>query len=106
MAKKNDPFERFRNLTLGSGNSLSDAISGVARRDESHEEHEEAVNIASSPTPVQPKVSKNATRKLVSFHLDKAVYLKLGMLKVEMGTTYDDLYNEAVNDLLAKYGKM
>lgn len=103
MAKKNDPFERFRNLTLGSDNSLSDAISGAARRDESHEE---AVNIASSPAPVQPKVSKNATRKLVSFHLDKAVYLKLGMLKVEMGTTYDDLYNEAVNDLLAKYGKM
>lgn len=106
MAKKNDPFERFRNLTLGSDTSLSDAISGAARRDESHEEHEEAVPIPSSPTPVQPKASKNANRKLVSFHLDKAVYLKLGMLKVEMGTTYDDLYNEAVNDLLAKYGKM
>lgn len=106
MAKKNDPFERFRNLTLGSDTSLSDAISGAARRDESHEEHEEAVPIPSSPTPVQPKASKNANRKLVSFHLDKTVYLKLGMLKVEMGTTYDDLYNEAVNDLLAKYGKM
>lgn len=106
MAKKNDPFERFRNLTLGSDTSLSDAISGAARRDEGHEEHEEAVPIPSSPTPVQPKASKNANRKLVSFHLDKAVYLKLGMLKVEMGTTYDDLYNEAVNDLLAKYGKM
>ena len=30
---------------------------------------------------------------------------KLGQLKFEMGTKYDDLYNEAIRDLLGKYGK-
>jgi len=102
MAKKSDPFDKFREATLGSGNSLRGALSNATR---------EAVppqRTAEVPAPAAPaqKVSKNANRKLVSFHIDKAVFLKLGQLKFETGAKYDDLYNEAINDLLKKYGRL
>ncbi|MBQ9174094.1 MAG: hypothetical protein IJ161_10240 [Bacteroidales bacterium] len=95
MAKKIDPFEKFRTATLSSGNALSGALHGAA--DESR--------TASSPLPSR-KESKNANRKMVSFHIDQEVFRKLGQLKFEMGTKYDDLYNEAITDLLIKYGKL
>ena len=99
MAKKTDPFEKFREATLGGGSALSGALSDTgARRPE---------RPAVTPLPSSPaKVSKNANRKLVSFNIDKNTFLKLGQLKFEMGTKYDELYNEAVIDLLKKYGKI
>lgn len=98
MAKKNDPFDKFRQATLGNGNPLSSALSGAGISSRPREE----VSALPSPTP---KVSKNADRKLVSFHVDKTVFHKLGLLKFERGVKYDDLYNEALEDLLSKYGK-
>lgn len=97
MAKKTDPFDKFREATLGSGKSLSGALSGAAAISATPESE-------ASPTPA--KVSKNADRKLVSFHIDKGLFLKLGQLKFELGCKYDDLYNEAIENLLQKYGKL
>lgn len=101
MAKKSDPFEKFREATLGSSGSLSGALSSAAAARPAAK---------SEPTPqvaVTPsKVSKNANRKLVSFHIDNATFLKLGQLKFETGTKYDELYNEAIVDLLKKYHKL
>ena len=98
MAKKSDPFDKFREATLG-GSSLSSALSGA------NPGHSEEPSPA-VPLPSPAKKSKNANRKLVSFHIDGDVFLKLGQLKFEMGTKYDELYNEAVRDLLVKYGKL
>lgn len=100
MAKKTDPFDKFRQATLGGDNALSGALSGGAVQREARS--------ADSPLPssAPQKKSKNANRKLVSFHVDKDAFLKLGQLKFEMGAKYDDLYNEAIADLLVKYGKM
>ena len=99
MAKKIDPFEKFREATLGGGKALSSALSGPDTPRETRPE--------SSPLPSPaPKVSKNATRKLVSFHIDEDIFRKLGQLKFELGKKYDELYNEAVRDLLVKYGRL
>ena len=95
MAKKTDPFEKFREATLG-GSPLSSAINGNSPT---------AARPDSTPLPSPVKKSKNEDRKLVSFHIDKQVFHSLGQLKFERGVKYDDLYNEAVSDLLAKYGK-
>ena len=100
MAKKTDPFDKFRQATLGGDKALSGALSGaVAPRED------RSAN-SPLPSPTATKQSKNANRKIVSFHIDSDVFLKLGQLKFEMGTKYDDLYNEAVRDLLVKYGKL
>lgn len=99
MAKKIDPFDKFREATLGGGSPLSGALQGAAIKGAERKAEE-------APLPSPAKKSKNADRKLVSFHIENAVFLKLGQLKFEMGTKYDDLYNEAVRDLLVKYGKL
>ena len=101
MAKKSDPFEKFREATLGSSGTLSGALSNASsRRAAPKAEPAPQVEVASA------KVSKNANRKLVSFHIDNAMFLKLGQLKFETGAKYDELYNEAVVDLLKKYHKL
>ena len=100
MAKKTDPFDKFREATLGGGSPLSGALQGATIRNTERVREE-----APLPSPAAKK-SKNANRKLVSFHIDNDIFLKLGQLKFEMGTKYDDLYNEAVRDLLVKYGKL
>ena len=112
MAKK-DPFDTFRQVTLsGNTNPLKDAL------------HSEREPIESDPrVPIRPetnvtpsfstdtipapqqKVSKNAERELVSFHIDKKLKRALGFVKFETGKSYGDLYTEAVEDLLKKYGK-
>ena len=99
MAKKTDPFDKFREATLGGGNPLSGALQGTSIKSS-------GTTPDPAPLPSPAKVSKNADRKLVSFHIASDVFLKLGQLKFEMGTKYDDLYNEAVRDLLVKYGKL
>ena len=99
MAKKSDPFEKFKEATLGSSGTLSGALGNAASpRPVAKPSKEEQV--------VQAKVSKNANRRLVSFHIDNAMFLRLGQLKFETGTKYDELYNEAVVDLLKKYHKL
>jgi hypothetical protein len=99
MAKKTDPFDKFREATLGGGSPLSGALKAATARNPERLPEE-------TPLPSPVKVSKNANRRLVSFHIDTEVFLKLGQLKFEMGTKYDDLYNEAIRDLLVKYGKL
>ena len=99
MAKKTDPFDKFREATLGGGNPLSGALQGKSIKSPGS-----TPDSASLTKPA--KVSKNANRKLVSFHIDHDIFLQLGRLKFEMGTKYDDLYNEAVKDLLVKYGRL
>ena len=99
MAKKSDPFDKFREATLGSSGTLSGALSSAASRPAPAVTREE-------PAVVAQKISKNANRKLVSFHIDNAVFLKLGQLKFETGSKYDELYNEAIVDLLKKYHKL
>ena len=100
MAKKTDPFDKFREATLGGDKALSGALGSAAAP--------KGERSAVSPLPftAAQKQSKNANRRLVSFHIDSDVFLKLGQLKFEMGTKYDELYNEAVRDLLVKYGKL
>ena len=101
MAKKTDPFDKFRDATLGGGNSFSGALSAATTPRPSREE--KPVVKAETATA---KVSKNANRKLVSFHIDQATFIKLGQLKFETGTKYDELYNEAIVDLLKKYHRL
>ena len=98
MAKKNDPFDKFREATLGSGNTLGAALSGAATPEPAVQEP--------SPAAPKPKQSKNANRTLKSFHIDNDLFRKLGQLKFEMGVSYDELYNEGIRDLLVKYGKL
>lgn len=109
MAKKTDPFEKFRNATFGDGNSLSGALSGGTHKEEVDTplpSSAPAAHQVITPVATPAKVSKNATRKMVSFHVDAEIFRRLGQLKFEMGTKYDDLYNEAIRDLLVKYGKL
>ena len=103
MAKKTDPFDKFREATLGGGNPLSGALQGAIARSSERKADESPLP---SPAPSPEKKSKNADRKLVSFHIDKQVFHSLGQLKFERGVKYDELYNEAVKDLLVKYGKI
>ena len=112
MAKK-DPFESFREATLGGANPLKDAIS----HDRTPIDNDPRVpvrnntQVAGSVQPaetvsVQQKPSKNADRELVSFHIDKQLKRKLGFVKFDTGKSYGDLYCEAVEDLLKKYGQL
>lgn len=110
MAKKIDPFEKFKEVTLGSSPSLSNAINvkkeTVALEPEPAKP--EPVTVP-APTPVTSttieKQGKNVTRELVSFHIPKDMKKKLGLLKYELDRPFGDLYCEAVEDLLTKYGK-
>jgi len=110
MAKKIDPFEKFKEVTLGSSPSLSNAIN--VKKDTVALEPDQA---KSEPAQVQPaapvavsipeKQGKNVTRELVSFHIPKDMKKKLGLLKYELDRPFGDLYCEAVEDLLKKYNK-
>ena len=102
MAKKIDPFEKFRDATLGAGSALSGALSGaLGKSEEPKETHQ-----VRGDNLVPAKKSKNADRRLVSFHIDNATFIKLGQLKFDTGTKYDELYNEAIVDLLKKYHRI
>lgn len=112
MAKKIDQFDKFREATLGRSSELSNAIYS---RVQTEEEKSPSPADSYSPTPASAsnsvqvpvaKVSKNATRELVSFHLDKETKKLLGLLKYESDRSFGDLYIEAIEDLLRKYGKL
>ena len=98
MAKKTDPFDKFREATLGGGNTLGAALSG--------NDTQVRESTVPSPEAAKPKKSKNADRTLKSFHVDNQLFRKLGQFKYETGRSYDQLYNEAIKDLLEKYGKL
>lgn len=109
MAKKIDPFEKFKEVTLGSSPSLSSAIN-VKKETVALEPEPAKVEPSPSPAPVTvapvvEKQGKNVTRELVSFHIPKDMKRKLGLLKYELDRPFGDLYCEAVEDLLRKYGK-
>ena len=107
MAKSTDPFEKFRSATLGTGSSLSDALSKTLREEPFKATPEIVETPLPSPThtPVTGKVSKNANREYFGFHIDKDIKKKLEHLKVEYDLSFNDLLTEAINDLLVKYGK-
>ena len=113
MAKK-DPFEKFRQATLG-GETESPLKAALSQEPKAAEPVDTRVPVRpASPVaaPVQApaaqpeKVSKNEKRELVSFHLEKELKRLLGYIKFDTGKSYNDLYCEAVEDLLKKYGKL
>ena len=113
MAKK-DPFEKFRQATLG-GETESPLKAALSQEPKAAEPVDTRVPVrpaAHVAAPVQApaaqseKVSKNEKRELVSFHLEKELKKLLGYIKFDTGKSYNDLYCEAVEDLLKKYGKL
>ena len=113
MAKK-DPFEKFRQATLG-GETESPLKAALTQESKAVEPEDNRVPVrpaAAETVPVQTpatpseKTSKNDTRELVSFHIEKEFKRLLGYIKFDTGKSYGDLYCEAVEDLLRKYGKL
>ena len=115
MAKK-DPFEKFRQATLG-GVTESPLKAALTQEPKAEQPVDTRVPVRPNAAPVaaepvqapvaQPeKVSKNNTRELVSFHLEREKKRLLGYIKFDTGKSYGDLYCEAVEDLLRKYGKL
>ena len=112
MAKK-DPFEKFRQATLG-GEADSPLKAALTQEPKAVQPVDTRVPVrpTAPAAPVQEpvaqpeKVSKNNSRELVSFHLDKVLKRLLGYIKFDTGKSYGDLYCEAVEDLLRKYGKL
>ena len=110
MAKK-DPFERFREATLGgqTNSPLKDALAKETPATPVVDTRVPVRNVTPAPVPAEPaaeKVSKNSSRELVSFHIDKEMKRLLGYIKFDTGKSYGDLYCEAVEGLLKKYGKL
>lgn len=120
MAKKVDQFEKFRAATLGRPSELSSVIQS-SQSDNKNTEVEVVTPFATLVEPIQStqeslqlqnstveiqngKVSKNADRELVSFHIAKDRKKKLGLLKYQQERSFGELYSEAIDDLLKKYG--
>ena len=96
MAKKNS-FDKFRETALSSGASpLRDAAAAAV---------DTRVPVRPEPTPAAKK-SKNADCVMISFNMEKQSKNLLAYVKLETGKSYNDLYNEAIEDLLRKYGKL
>ena len=112
MAKK-DPFEKFRQATLG-GETESPLKAALTQEPKTVQPVDTRVPVRPSavsepalvPVAQPEKVSKNNTRELVSFHIEKEMKRLLGYIKFDTGKSYGDLYCEAVEDLLRKYGKL
>ena len=94
MAKK-DPFEKFRQATLG-GQTESPLKAALAQEPKAEQPVDTRVPVRPTTAPVaaepvqtpvaQPeKVSKNNTRELVSFHLEKELKRLLGYIKFDTG---------------------
>ena len=120
MAKKVDQFEKFRAATLGRPSELSsviqssqtdgrntEVVDNVTPSDNQVEaiRPEESLQITNTTVEISSgKVSKNADRELVSFHIAKDRKKKLGLLKYQQERSFGELYSEAIDDLLKKYG--
>lgn len=108
MAKK-DPFEKFREATLG-GKTNSPLKAALEKESQAAVVEDTRVPVRPTAAPVAPapveKVGKNSARELVSFHIEKEMKRLLGYIKFDTGKSYNDLYCEAVEDLLKKYGKL
>lgn len=119
MAKKVDQFEKFRAATLGRPSELSSVIQSsqtdgrntevdnVTPSDNQVEAilPQESLQITNTTVEISSgKVSKNADRELVSFHIAKDRKKKLGLLKYQQERSFGELYSEAIDDLLKKYG--
>lgn len=119
MAKKVDQFEKFRAATLGRPSELSSVIQSsqtdgrntevdnVTPSDNQVEaiRPQESLQITNTTVEISSgKVSKNADRELVSFHIAKDRKKKLGLLKYQQERSFGELYSEAIDDLLKKYG--
>ena len=129
MAKGKDPFETFKQATL-SGPSLSDAIrveaAPAAQQEESTHEPSPSPVPASTPAPApeptqahahatpavatakvaDDKAVRRTNSEQVSFFLEKDLKKKINLLKVETEKQLQDLYSEAIVDLLKKYGML
>jgi hypothetical protein len=108
MAKK-DPFDKFREATLGGDTQspLSAALSQEPKKETVDTRVPVRPTVPAEPVKAQPeKAGKNETRDLVSFHIEKEMKRLLGYIKFDTGKSYNDLYCEAVEDLLRKYGKL
>lgn len=119
MAKGIDPFEKFRTATLSSS-TLGDAVKSAPvtpAPSPAPEVPQPQPAVAATPlrtvpgkeeilTPVTQKVSKVSNKDQIGFYLDRELKRKLGMLKFELGVQYNDLYEEAISDLLRKYNKL
>ena len=120
MAKKVDQFEKFRAATLGRPSELSsviqssqtdgrntEVVDNVTPSDNQVEaiRPQESLQITNTTVEISSgKVSKNADRELVSFHIAKDRKKKLGLLKYQQERSFGELYSDAIDDLLKKYG--
>ena len=113
MAKGKDPFETFKQATL-SGPSLSDAIrvdAAPAAQQEVKTPEPSPAPAASAPAAAPAKAAdekavRRSNSEQVSFFLEKDLKKKLNLLKAETEKQFQDLYTEAIVDLLTKYGKL
>ena len=70
MAKKSDPFDKFREATLGGGNSFSGALSAAAHSRASRAEEKPAPAPAPAPVPAQrPTVPLRPAQPAKKFHM-------------------------------------
>ncbi len=103
MSKKNQ-FEEFRKAALSEKNPFLDNFSDIDAESDTRIPHRPS-RVPNRTRDIKEKPSKNYDRELVSFHINKDLKRNLGFLKFETGLSYNDLYNEAIEDLLMKYGK-
>ena len=111
MAKKKDPFETFRAATLGGASPFDQALKpkpeAVVDNDPRKPVRPQDLQKTDPVTAVVADMKgKNAGRELVSFHIDKDTKRQLGFVKFETGKSFNELYIEAVEDLLRKYGRL
>lgn len=67
-----------------------------------------ALHQTERPAPVAERVQgarKPASKKQVSFYIDQDLYDEVAMLKATTRKSFSDIYEEALRDILSKYGR-
>lgn len=106
MPKKSDPFDKFRNLTINGAPSIKDAMSSGDRQEEKNNVTIPVASPLPSPAPASRKhVEKSGAKEQISFFTDKEIKKALAILSCELDVNKQDLYEEALMDLLKKYHK-
>lgn len=100
---KADLFDKFKEATLGSE---ADSPLKAALAHTSAKGRPVDARFPVRPSVKPEKAGKNDSRELVSFHIDRDMKRLLGHVKFDTGRSYGELYGEAVEDLLRKYGKL